>query len=420
MRFVDPVNRSPYAFLLEGKIVGLDELARQAKKTGKFDYDAKVAGLEASTLHAALQADGDRLQLPVHRSRTSPSAQSRAKSIEAYGERRHGASGRHRPVHAEGVDARARRSCSKRIPTIAASSGTSSRRTTRGTRRSSPTMNGKKMPQIGRVEITIIEEGQSRWLAFQQKELDYLNVAGDVRAEAFDARQAEAGAREQGISLYRVDRSRTSPTRFSISAIRVVGGFAKEKIALRRAIIMAYDLDEEIQVIARTRRCRRRCRSRRAWSGTIRATASINQYDPALANKLLDYFGYKKGADGWRTLPDGKPLMITLGDRPQRRSTASSTSCGKVDGCDRHPHGVRAWHRSPTTLKAAKACQLMMWRPAWTADYPDGDNFMQLLYGPNTGAEQQRLLRIEGVRRVLREVADAAPTPPSATGCSST
>ena len=29
-------------------------------------------------------------------------------------------------------------------------------------------------------------------------------------------------------------------------------------------------------------------------------------------------------------------------------------------------------------LKATKACQLMMWS-AWLADYPDGDNFMQLV-----------------------------------------
>src|SRR5438477_3195347 len=45
-RFFDPKNRSPYAFLFEGKIQGLDELGAQAKKTGRFDYDAKVAGLE--------------------------------------------------------------------------------------------------------------------------------------------------------------------------------------------------------------------------------------------------------------------------------------------------------------------------------------------------------------------------------------
>ena len=45
-RLIDPKIRSPWAWLVEGKIVGLDALAEQAKKTGKFDYDAKVAGLE--------------------------------------------------------------------------------------------------------------------------------------------------------------------------------------------------------------------------------------------------------------------------------------------------------------------------------------------------------------------------------------
>src|SRR5262245_26951653 len=45
-RFLDPKHRSPYAFLFEGKVAGLDELAAQAKETGRFDYDAKVTGLE--------------------------------------------------------------------------------------------------------------------------------------------------------------------------------------------------------------------------------------------------------------------------------------------------------------------------------------------------------------------------------------
>src|SRR5882762_5647692 len=45
-RFFDPRNRSPYAFLFEGKIAGLDELGTRARKAGRFDYDAKVAGIE--------------------------------------------------------------------------------------------------------------------------------------------------------------------------------------------------------------------------------------------------------------------------------------------------------------------------------------------------------------------------------------
>jgi ABC-type oligopeptide transport system substrate-binding subunit len=41
--------------------------------------------------------------------------------------------------------------------------------------------------------------------------------------------------------------------------------------------------------------------------------------------------------------------------------------------------------RFPELIKLAKQCRIMMQGAAWIADYPDGDNFMQLLYGPNTG-----------------------------------
>ena len=40
--------------------------------------------------------------------------------------------------------------------------------------------------------------------------------------------------------------------------------------------------------------------------------------------------------------------------------------------------------RFPELLKLERRCRIMMRNAAWIADYPDGDNFMQLLYGPNT------------------------------------
>src|SRR3989442_8161815 len=43
-RFFDPKNRSPYAFLFTGKVVGMDEFAARAKAGAKFDYDSPVAG----------------------------------------------------------------------------------------------------------------------------------------------------------------------------------------------------------------------------------------------------------------------------------------------------------------------------------------------------------------------------------------
>ena len=45
-RFRDPAVRSPYEWLFEHKILGLDEAAEKAKKTGRFDYEGKIPGLE--------------------------------------------------------------------------------------------------------------------------------------------------------------------------------------------------------------------------------------------------------------------------------------------------------------------------------------------------------------------------------------
>src|SRR5712671_167851 len=50
-RLIDPKLRSPWAWLVEDKIVGLDELAEAAKKGAKFDYDKKIPGLEAVDRH---------------------------------------------------------------------------------------------------------------------------------------------------------------------------------------------------------------------------------------------------------------------------------------------------------------------------------------------------------------------------------
>ena len=58
-RFADPANRSPWAFMIEGHIDGLDEQIEAAKKTGKFDYKATIPGmiaLDKYTLRFKLKA----------------------------------------------------------------------------------------------------------------------------------------------------------------------------------------------------------------------------------------------------------------------------------------------------------------------------------------------------------------------------
>ena len=92
---------------------------------------------------------------------------------------------------------------------------------------------------------------------------------------------------------------------------------------------------------------------------------SINQYDPVLANKLLDYFGYKKGTDGYRTLPDGKPLTI----RQATGTAAIDREFSELWKKSMDAIGIRMEFepgKFADTLKAAKACQLMMWQASWT------------------------------------------------------
>jgi ABC-type oligopeptide transport system substrate-binding subunit len=101
-----------------------------------------------------------------------------------------------------------------------------------------------------------------------------------------------------------------------------------------------------------------------------------------LANELHDYFGYKKGADGYRNDPAGKPLTIVLTSEPQALNREYDELWKRALDAVGLRFGSRKGPFSEN-LKAAEACQLAMWGSAWHADYPDGENFMQLFYGPN-------------------------------------
>jgi ABC-type transport system substrate-binding protein len=245
-------------------------------------------------------------------------------------------------------------------------------------------MKGKKMPQIGRVEISVITEEQSRWLAFQNGELDYVNVPGTFRSQVFDAERKLLPAWQQkGVSIFNQIEPDLVYTFFNFRD-PVVGGFSKEKIALRRAIILGYNLDEEIRVIRRGQAVRATMPIPVGVVGHDPNWKPLTSYDPVLANKLLDHFGYKKGRDGYRTLPDGKPLLLRLATG----TSAFDREMNELWRKSMDAIGLRMEFdqgRFADHLKAAKVCQLMMWGASWLADYPDGENFMQLLYGPNTG-----------------------------------
>jgi ABC-type oligopeptide transport system substrate-binding subunit len=146
---------------------------------------------------------------------------------------------------------------------------------------------------------------------------------------------------------------------------------------------MSYDTQREVHVIRQDQAIANESVIPPGVAGYDSTYRSVIRHDPELANRLLDYFGYKRGADGYRNEPSGRRMAIVLTSEPIAISREYDELWLKaLDGI-----GLRFETRKAAfadNVKAAEACQLAMWGSSWGADYPDGENFMQLFYGPNT------------------------------------
>ena len=205
-------------------------------------------------------------------------------------------------------------------------------------------MRGKKMPQIG-PRRDQRHRGRAVALARVQPEgarPRWRSRPRSGRRQSAPTAKLKPEWQERNVTLFRAIDPDIIYAFFNFRD-PLVGGFSKEKIALRRAIIMAYDYDEEIRVIRKGQAVRAIMPIPTGVVGHDPNWKPLNNYDPALANKLLDYFDYKKGKDGYRTLPDGKPLVLRLATGT-RRPTASSTSCGR-----------RTWMRSVSASSSSRA-----------------------------------------------------------------
>lgn len=405
-RLLDPANRAPSANMVQGKIVGLDELAAAAKKTGRFDYDAPVAGLETPdryTLRVRLkQPDYNFLYVTAYHSLAAVARE----VITAYGSQ----SGAHpvgtgpyllkEYVPRSRIVLEANPGYRGYVWDFQPSGDAWDEQLVRD-------MKGKKMPQVGRVEISIIEEEQSRWLAFQGGQLDLDKLPQIAAPIVMDGARLKPAFASQGISLYRVAEPEVTYTLFNLRD-PVVGGYAPEKIALRRAIAMSYNVKEEIALIRKNQAVKAEMLVPEGVVGHDPDYRSSIPYDPDLANRLLDHYGYRRGADGYRSFPDGKPLTVEM----RREPDSVSHQYGELWKRGLDQIGIRfklTFSNFADNLKAAVECQLPMWGSAWYADFPEAENFLQLLYGPNVGQGNNACYQSTAFDQLYRQFVATAP-----------
>jgi ABC-type transport system substrate-binding protein len=386
-RIVDPRVRSPNSDLLDHKIVGLDAAVAKAKPSGRFDYDAEIQGLRAAdryTIRLEL-IDPDYTFLEL-----LDSAALRAVArevIEKYGD----ASGRamnhpvgsgpyrlkewqagHRIILEANPGYR-----DERFPPAPANADAAIKAV-------ADSMKGKRIPQIGRIDIAIIEETSPGLLMFNAGELDMLQVSGDIAPKMIDGKGnllPEYAAR--GMRLERATELAVTFAYFNMED-PVVGGYTPEKIALRRAVCSAYNLPAEIRVIRNGQALAATQPLPPDVEGHVRGYKGLSPYDPATARALLDKFGYRdRDGDGLRELPDGRPLTI-------RQTTLVGAVYRQYDDLwlrSMREVGIRMEfpvQTFPEAFKAAHAGQIQMSSFGWNGDI--ADDFMRLFYGPYAGA----------------------------------
>jgi len=247
-------------------------------------------------------------------------------------------------------------------------------------------LKGRRLPLVDRVEISIIEEAQPRWLSFLNGQGNFLErLPADFVNIAMPGGKTAPNLAKQGIRGQRVLTTDVVMTYFNMED-PVVGGYTPDKVALRRAISLGVDLDREIRVA-------RRGMAIPAQSPLIPYTTGYDpkfksensEYNPARAKALLDLYGYvDQNGDGWRELPDGSPLVLQYATSPDQVSRQLNELWQKNMAAIgiRVAFQIAKW---PENLKAARAGKLQMWGVASSAAGGDGQGILERYYSPSAG-----------------------------------
>ncbi|MCC2972818.1 ABC transporter substrate-binding protein [Massilia sp. IC2-476] len=380
-RLYNPALKSPWAYMFDGKILG-DEVLKK-----EYDIDKQVAGLQAPdryTLRIRLKAPDNNFLFYLATPATGVVAR---EVIEAYP----GQAGNH-PV-GTGPFMVGEWKRSDRIVLLANPYSTAVFHAAPGKgeqysaedRAIAAALEGKRLPRVDRVEVRIAEEFQGRMLGFLNAEYDYLEQIPESMTDmVVRDGQLKPELAARGIVLSRFPVLQTYYMWMNMND-PVVGGYGKDKVALRRAISLSYNNAEDIALLKKGFAIKAESPLPPNVLGYDPNYRSPVPYDPVLANALLDRHGYtRRDEDGFRRTPDNKALTLTM----HSEATVGGRLRDELWRKCLNAIGLRVVFKSDKKTEIIKASRLgtvQMFESNWIADFPDGDNFYQLLYGPNAG-----------------------------------
>ncbi|MEQ9463504.1 MAG: ABC transporter substrate-binding protein [Haliea sp.] len=257
---------------------------------------------------------------------------------------------------------------------------------------------GKRLPLVDRAVFRLEKEVLSLWTKFLQGYYDRSGENHGNTNRVFDQAfvvgpegvelSEEMADREISVSpdvkpaLYYYGFNMRDP---------VVGGYSEDKRKLRQALQIAFDTEEYLNIFYKGNGIAAHTPIPPGIPGHVEGRAGINPYvydwvDGKPQRKSIDYArqllveaGYPKGRDA-RT---GEPLKIFIDVQSQ---AISNTSMNWIDRAFARI-GVQVeyrpadWNRTREKLLTGNT---QIYSHGWLADYPDPENFLFLLFGPES------------------------------------
>jgi len=239
----------------------------------------------------------------------------------------------------------------------------------------------RPLPLADRIVCSIVKQPISSWLLFLQGELDLAVLDKDnVDMVTGGGKTLSPALQERKIRLLRAPLLEIRYIGFNLNDPKL----GKNR-KLRQALSLAYDIDRRIEYSNY---------QLSAANGPVPPGApghdenAVNPWrgpDWEKAKKLLAEAGYPGGID-----PEtGEPLTLTF---DQNGSSSLHRQQGELMVLDMAKIGVKiipVLNNGPRFFARLRSNQMQLFRLSWVGDYPDGENFLQLFYGPNCGGSNR-------------------------------
>ena len=260
---------------------------------------------------------------------------------------------------------------------------------------------GNEMPFINKVIFSLEKESIPLWNKFLQ---GYYDASG-INSDSFDQAIQVGGGGDFNLSKGMIEKNIELKTAIETSIFymgfnmldSVVGGYSEQAQKLRQAISIAIDYEEYISIFTNGRGTPAQGPIPPGMFGHIEGKEGINPYvyewqnnvakrkSISDAKQLLLEAGYPNGRDE----NTGKPLILHL-DVPASGPDAKA----RFDWVRKQFQKLDVqlvirntdYNRFQEKMRKGQA-QIFQW--GWNADYPDPENFLFLLYGPNGKVNDQ-------------------------------